>query len=316
VKLALRGLLVLVAAFAVAQTGAAAPARTRLVARPGTAIFWTPRAGLLGIGYCKRAGRCVRGAIERTTDRGRSYHVVLRAHAPITEIDRVGPHGAIVTAADGAAWRTLDGGRTWRTFTFRPRFWATPRVALRFHVFFQKGVQKLALSVTHDSGRTWRRLTDPCNRAVIYNVYADAVTPKLWWILCVGRPAGGTMEKAIFRTRDGGKSWQAGAAYLLGPPQHVAGRIGLNGYPNGLAFAPNGFGFVTESQGTLYVTRDGARHFRRLPTVARPNHDSAGGSAAFSNGVGYVLLAAGFSERLVATRDFGRTWRVVHRWRG
>ena len=213
-KPAFRGLLVLVAAAIVTQAGAAAPARTRLVARPGSAIFWTSHRGLLGVGYCvPQANRCGRGAIERTTDGGRSYRVVLHAHAPITEIDKVGPHGAIVTAAGGNAWRTLDGGRTWRRFIFEPRSWATPKVALRFRAYFQNGEPKLGLSVTHDGGRTWQRLADPCNRTVKYDVYADPVTPKLWWLVCLGLPAGGTMEKAVFRTHNGGKTWQEGASY-------------------------------------------------------------------------------------------------------
>jgi photosystem II stability/assembly factor-like uncharacterized protein len=314
VKPAVRGLLVLVVAAIVVQTGAAAP---RLVTRPATAIFWTPRAGLLGVGYCvPQSSRCVRGAIERTTDGGRTYHVVLRARAAITEIDKVGSRGAIVTAANGDAWRTLDGARTWHRFTFKPRFWVTPKIALQFLAYLRGNAQKLALSVTHDGGRSWRLVTDPCNRTVTYNAYAAPVTPKLWWILCTGLPAGGTMEKVIFRTHDGGKTWQEGAANLEPPRGTAHGGIRFIGYPNGLAFAGNGFGLLTESQGTLYVTRDGGAHFQALPKVARPNLDSAAGAAAFSGGVGYVLFTAGSQARLVATHDHGRTWDVVRRWRG
>lgn len=316
-KLALRGLLVLVVAAAVTQSGAAAPVRAGLAMRPGSIIFWTPRVGLLGVGYCApRTDRCPRGAVELTTDGARTYRVSLRTHAPITGIDKVGPHGAIVTSADGGAWRTLDGGRTWRAFDFEQRFWATPKIALRVRAYFQKGVQELGLSVTHDGGRTWRRLADPCNRTVKYNVYPDVVTPKLWWIVCVGLPAGGTMEKVIFRTLDGGQTWKEGAANLESPRGSVHGGIRFTGYPNGLSFARNGFGFLTESQGPLYVTRDGGLHFRALPKVGRPNLDYGLGSAAFSGGSGYVLLRAGVSERMLATRDFGSTWHLVRRWSG
>jgi photosystem II stability/assembly factor-like uncharacterized protein len=316
VKPALRGLLVLVVAAAATQTGAAAPATT-LVARPGSVIFWTPRVGLLGVGYCvPRTARCVRGAIERTTDGGRTYHVALRTRGAVTEIDRVGPRGAIVTAAGAGALRTLDGGRTWRPFVFDPYFWATPRVAVRFKAYFTKYDEKLALSVTHDGGRTWRRVADPCNHTVTANAYADPVTPKLWWIVCLGQPAAGTMEKAIFRTRDGGNTWQAGAANLVPPRGTAHGGIRFNGDLNGLAFARNGFGLLTASQGTPYVTRDGGEHFTALPKVGRPYVDFGAGSAAFAGGVGYVLLTAGFAERLAATHDFGRTWHVVRRWSG
>ena len=314
-KLALRGLLVLVVAGVVTQSGSAAPGRARLVTRPGSVIFWTPRVGLIGVGFCApRANRCAQGAMERTTDGARTYRIVLHARAPITGIDKVGPYGAIVTSQDGGAWRTLDRGRTWRPFVYEQRFWANPEIAVRIKTYFPKNVQKLALSVTHDGGRTWRRLPDPCNRTVTYNIYPDLVTPKLWWLVCVGLPAGGTMEKVIFRTRDGGRTWEEGAANLEPPRGTAHGGLRFTGYPNGLSFARNGFGLLTESQGPVYSTRDGGLHFRALPKVGRPSLDYDAGSAAFSNGVGYVLLRAGYSERMLATRDFGRTWHLVRRW--
>jgi photosystem II stability/assembly factor-like uncharacterized protein len=315
VRLVVRGLLVLAAAAVIAQSGAAAPARTQLVTRPGSVIFWNPRVGLLGVGYCvPGVGRCRGGAVERTTDGGRTYHVALRTRQPVTALLKVGSHGAIATPYGGLAWRTLDGGRTWRHFLFKPYFWATPQIALRFDAYYHGSTQLIALRVTHDGGRTFRRLTDPCNDAVTFNAYADLVTPKLWWILCVGRPAGGTSDKAVFRTRDGGKTWQTGAANLGPPNLRVHGGIGLFGYPNGLAFARNGFGIVTESQGTLYVTRDGGLRFHAHREVQRSDSDFDRAAAALSSGTGYVLLTAGFKARLVETRDFGGTWNVVRRW--
>jgi photosystem II stability/assembly factor-like uncharacterized protein len=315
VRLAVRGLLVLVVAALAAQPGAAAPARARLVTRPTSAIFWNPQVGLLGTGNClPRVDHCVGGAVERTTDGGSTYHVVLRTRRPVIEIATVGPQGAIALPASGRAWRTLDGGRTWHQVAYRPFFWATPRIALRFDAYYQGDTSKLALRVTHDGGRTFQRLVDPCNSTVTYNAYANPVTPKLWWIVCVGLPAGGTMEKAIFRTLDGGKTWHERAANLTPPRGTAHGGINFNGYPNGLAFARNGFGLLTESQGPLYVTRDGGQHFHGRPKVERPAGDVGRSAAAFSNGVGYVLLTAGFPARLVETHDFGRTWHVVRRW--
>jgi len=315
-KLALRGLLVVVV-FTVAVTQAGAAARARLVTRIVSAVFWTPQEGVLAVRYCvPGSDHCVRGAVERTTDGGRTYRVVLRTKGPVTDVEKVGSRGAIATPLGGQAWRTLDGGRTWRPFTFEPWFWAAPRIALRFDRYYMRNKPLLALRVTHDGGRTWRSHANPCNQTVAFNVYADPVTPKLWWIVCVGQPAGGTMDKAVFHTQDGGKTWRAGAANLASLRRGAHGGIGLFGYPVGLAFARNGFGLVIEGGGKVYVTRDGGVHFHAAPKVERPDIDFGRSAAAFSNGVGYVLLTAGFPARLVATHDSGRTWHVVRRWRG
>lgn len=314
-KPALRVLLVVVAAAVVTQAGAAAPARTKLFTRPNVVVFWNARAGLLGVGYCARGvSRCAGGAVQRTSDGGRTFHVVLRAPKPIVDIERVGSRGAIAVPSVGEAWRTLDGGRTWRKLVFRPMFWASPRVSVRVDAYYKRRTQQLALRLSNDGARTYRRLANPCNRIVTYNAYVDLVTPKLWWMICVGQPAGGTMDKAIFRTRDGGKTWQAGAANLVSQRRGAHGGLGTYGYPNGLAFAKNGFGLVTESSGTLFITRDGGRSFHPDRKVDRPNVDYAAGAAAFSDGAAYVLLKAGLPARLSETHDFGRTWRVVRRW--
>jgi photosystem II stability/assembly factor-like uncharacterized protein len=314
-RLMLRGLLVVAVSAAVVAQAGAAPAR--LVTRAVSAVFWTPQQGLVAVRYCTPgSSHCGRGAVARTTDGGRTYRVILRTRHPITDVERMGPHGAVITPLFSDALRTVDGGRTWRPFTFEPWFWATPRIAFRIDRYYARDTPLLALRVTHDGGRTWRRLADPCNQTVADNAYADLVTPKLWWMVCVGRPAGGTMDKAVFRTRDGGKTWQPGAADLSSLRRGAHGGIGSFGYPVGVAFAPNGFGLLIEGSGKVYVTRDGGSNFHVAPGVERPDIDYARSAAVFSNGVAYVLLTAGFPARLVATHDFGRTWHVVRRWRG
>ena len=83
----------------------------------------------------------------------------------------------------------------------------------------------------------------------------------------------------------------------------------------GAAFASDGFGLVWESRGTLYITRDGGDHWTARTDIAEPEIDFGGGGAAFPGGRGLVFLGRGDrSGRLLATRDFGRTWRILHRW--
>jgi photosystem II stability/assembly factor-like uncharacterized protein len=319
-KLALRGLLVLVVAGMATQMGSAASTRMRLVNSPGSFILWNAHDGLLGVERCDpRAGSCVSGAVERTSDGGRTYHDVLRTRRPIGVLRTFGRHGAIATTVDGPSWRTLDRGRTWHRVASGSlsSYWLTSRIGVSFRSYVVRNQEHLALRVTHDGGRTWQRQPDPCEKAIAFNALADLVTPDRWWVACLGQGGMGNEDKAIFRTRDAGKTWEAGAAtMLISHRRGQHGGISEYGYPAGLAFAPGGWGLLTETRGTLYVTRDGGVHWRAEPRVARPELDFAGGAAAFQGGIGYVLLTDHFAGRLLETRDYGRTWQVVRRWRG
>jgi photosystem II stability/assembly factor-like uncharacterized protein len=322
VRLVLRALLVAVVAAVATQSGAAAPTRMRLGTAPYSLVLWNQHDGLLGVGTCDVAsdvheGACVSGAVERTSDGGRTYHVVLRTRRPVGFLQTVGANGAIATTLRDESWRTLDGGQTWRHVASKPVVeWLNPRFGIRFRSYFVHNRGRLALLVTHDGGHTWERRRDPCDQAITFNAFADPVSPQTWWVACLGQPGAGNEDKAIYRTRNAGRTWLAGAAALLIRPhgsQH--GGIQEYGYPAGLAFAPEGWGLLTESRGTLYVTRDGGMRFQAEPKVARPEVDFAGGAAAFRGGIGYVLLVHGPQPRLLATRDYGRTWTVVRRWR-
>jgi photosystem II stability/assembly factor-like uncharacterized protein len=313
VKLALRALLLVVAVAVVAQAGVAAYGSTAPVTVPDSVVFWNPHDGLLAADECRRpATVCNHGVVELTTDGGRTYRVVFRAQGTLG-MQTLGAEGAIASTAAGKAWRTLDGGRTWRAVSAKTAAdWLDPRVGVRFRSYEAHNHGALAMLVTQNGGSTWERRPDPCKGSVTFRGIADLVTPKLWWIACVGEGGAGNEDKAIYRSRDGGRTWEAGAATDLAPRAH--GGISSYGYPAALAFSPGGWGLLTESRGTLYVTRDGGMHFHAEPQVARPEIDFAGGAAAFRGGVGYVFLSDNAHPRLLETHDFGRTWRVVRRW--
>jgi photosystem II stability/assembly factor-like uncharacterized protein len=320
VKLALRALvLVMVAAAAVTQVGAAVPAATRIAVLPYSFVQWNQHDGLIGVGRCHGVSGgidgCVSGAVYRTSDGGRTYHVVLRTPQPIGYLQTIGANGAVATTFHNDSWRTLDGGKTWQKVASNPAVdWLNPQVGVRFSSSDSHGA--LAMLVTRDGGRTWTHQRGPCQKGdVAFNASADLVTQQLWWVVCEGQPGAGNEDKAIYRTRNGGKTWQAAAATVFaGNGEHEHGGISSYGYPDGLAFAPDGWGLLTESRGTLYVSRDGGTSFHAEPRVAHPEVDFAGGAAVFNGGVGFVFLGE-LHPRLIETHDHGRTWQVVRRWR-
>jgi photosystem II stability/assembly factor-like uncharacterized protein len=257
---------------------------------------------------------CGTGAVELTTDGGRTYHVILRTQRPVVGLQPIGPRGALARVYRHNAQRTLDRGRTWTEWPMRDGVsFATPTIALGFRIAQARNTIRLRLLHTSDGGHSWERLPTPphCFSA---SPLLDLVNAQLGWMLCGGQPGAGNEAKSVYRTADGGRTWSE----LTSTPMTgrlPRGGIGSLGYPVGISFARNGFGLMWESRGTLYVTRDGGKTWRTHSRFAMFDVDFGLGGSAFANGTGFVLLQhAGTARRLIETRDYGRSWHLVRSW--
>jgi hypothetical protein len=267
------------------SAAAAAPARTHdrlphsaLV--PNAVAFLDRRHGLVGTGWegcVNKARHCrLQGTISLTSDGGKTWRVVLHIRRPVV---------AVAYFHDALFART-DRGQT---------YWADA------------------------SARRWRRRTPLsfkgyCPEGWNAGISAELVDTNIVvpWSICVGLRGGGNEAKAVYR----GKKRVAFTPTAL---HRGYGGISEYGYAAGIAGAHDRFGIIWETRGTLYVTRDGGRNWHGLPKVARPEIDFGywADVGAYPRGTGFVLLSIGGGEkrRLIETRDAGRTWRVVHRWR-
>ena len=287
----------LVAALGLIALSAAAGAPARRSASlppsavvPNTVAFIDRMHGILGTGWegcANKAWHChLQGTISVTSDGGKTWRVVLHTRRPVVAVD---------SFHDGD-YALLDNGRTLTAAAAQPRRWQlTGRHPLAFNGYCPKGWQS---GFTADF------------------VDTNIATP---WSICVGQPGAGNEAKAVYR----GTKRVAFTAMTGGPSR---GGISSYGYAAGISGVPSprgsgisGFGVIWETRGTLYVTRDGGRHWRALPKVARPEVDFGDWADAdvYPSGTAFVLLSYGGSEkrRLIETTDAGRTWRVVHRWR-
>jgi hypothetical protein len=204
-----------------------------------------------------------------------------------------------------------------------------------------------AIAVTSDGGKTWRVVRRIDRRVVAVAFFHDAYyvqlengrlvsgqsgsrnvfdgyCPKRWtagfsadivdtnidtpWSICVGQPGAGNQAKAVYR----GKKR---VAYTPFAAHGGYGGISIYGYPVGIAGTHSGFGIIWETRGTLYVTRDGGRHWHALPKVAQPELDFGQWADVVWGRLGFVLLLRNGHSRLLETTDAGHEWRVVHRWR-
>jgi hypothetical protein len=236
-------------------------------------------------------------------------------------------HGVLGTGWDGCVNRgwhcrlqgtisvTSNGGETWRV-VLRTR---QPVIALAF--FHDSYYAQLldGKSLWSDTEATrWRQLK---------RLSFDGYCPKGWnpgytaefvdtnigtpWSICARQPGVGNEAKAVYR----------GKKRVTFTPMTGRGHGGISsyGYPSGIAGTHGGFGIIWESRGTLYVTHDGGHRWHALPKVARPEVDfGQWADTGLGAGTAFVVLAIGDSERrrLIETTNAGRTWHVVHRWRG
>jgi photosystem II stability/assembly factor-like uncharacterized protein len=205
---------------------------------------------------------------------------------------------------------TTDGGRTWKVLLRTPR----PVVSVSIHGRSEQAVFDDGETIgSSDGGRHWAPVVVPIGGGEIGPCPAGTVSHSSgdWW-LCTTQGSAGNMGKSVYRMTPNGPRRVANTPFA----GRGHGGISGYGYPQGIAMAPDGFGLIWESRGTLYVTRDGGSHWTGLPKVARPEVDFGISANALREGVGFVVLAQGGSEvrRLIATADAGRSWHVVRRW--
>ena len=209
---------------------------------------------------------------------------------------------------------TSDAGRTWTVLLRTPR----PVVSVSIDGRHERARFDDGETIgSSDGGSHWVPVVVPPGPGQYAPCPAGTTAyVVLGWALCTTQASTGSQGKAVYRL--GSHGWRRVAYTPFAPPTGKAyGGIDMYGYPQGLAMAHDGFGIIWESRGTLYVTRNGGSHWTGLPRVARPEIDFGMSGVALRDGVGFVVLATGGTEkrRLLETTDAGRTWRVVHVWR-
>jgi photosystem II stability/assembly factor-like uncharacterized protein len=289
---------ILAAAVALLVAGGAGSSRPPRF-EPQSLAFWDVRHGIVS-GYRFPSRRWV---VLLTSDGGRTWRTARRGLGPygIAAV-RGGSDGWI--AMPGALLHTDDRGRTWSTFS-RARIVEPSFASARDGWAFARGT----LVATHDGGVVWRPLRQPCARSVDPLSQLSLATPTHGWILCLSQPGTGMQLKALYETRDGGRTWRLRASSLFGRPRR--GNLPTTGYGDAISFLDDGHGWLAESRGAFSETRNGGSDWRPLP-LSKPELVEAHDAELLSDGVGIALIY--YSRRLAVTYDGGRTWRYVTRF--
>jgi photosystem II stability/assembly factor-like uncharacterized protein len=220
------------------------------------------------------------------------------------------PHEFYFGAVNGGVWKTIDGGRVWKpVFDSQPvasigaiavapsapdvLYVGSGESTLRDSVGYGNGIYK-----STDAGKTWTHVgLDDTQH--IGKIAVDPTNPDIVFVAAIGHLYAANPDRGVFRSKDGGKSWQkvlfknedVGAVdVVIDPtnPQVVYAGLWNTRRPPWFTYAPtNGPG------GGLYKSTDGGDTWNQL------------GNGLPAEGIGRtgIAVAPSHSQRVYAVVD-------------
>jgi len=239
-----------------------------------------------------------------------------------------------MAANNGGVWKSTDYGRVWTPiFDDQPTgsigaLAVAPSDPSVIYVGSGEGLQRPDLSVgdgvykSTDAGKTWHHLGLSDGRQIAA-ILVDPSDSKRLFVAVLGHPYGPNAERGVFRSLDGGETWQkvlfkdedTGAADLAFDPRDPrkiyavlwSARQGPWEYGNEYEAAGSG----------LFVSTDGGKNWRHLSKglpAAEEGLGRIGIAVAPSDGKRmYAVVEAGRGEGgLFRSEDAGESWKRVN----
>jgi len=236
---------------------------------------------------------------------------------------------------NGGVWKTTDYGRVWTPIFDAESTGSIGAIAIApsdprtLYVGSGEGLQRPDLSVgdgiykSTDGGATWRHLGGALRDGQqIPAIIVDPRDPNRVFAAVLGHPYGANEERGIFRSTNGGETWQkvlyrdenTGAmdlAFSPANPQTVFAVLWS------ARQAPWEAGWVLSKNNGLYKSTDGGTTWRQI-TAGLPGADDGLGRIGLATspsepGRMYAIVGAGQGKGgLYRSDDGGESWRLVN----
>jgi photosystem II stability/assembly factor-like uncharacterized protein len=233
-------------------------------------------------------------------------------------------------SVDGGVWRTSDAGRTWNPiFDSQPIgsigaiavapsnpdviYVGSGEADMRSDIGYGNGMYK-----STDAGKSWTHIGLADSRQIA-RILVDPADPNKVFVAALGHAYGPNTERGVFRSEDGGASWQrilfhdenTGAIDLAFEPGNTSAI-----YATLLQTRRPPWNVYPPSKGPgsgLYRSRDGGDHWERVTGHGLPAEEVGRIGVAFapSNPKRIYLIIDAKAGGLYRSDDGGQTWQLM-----
>jgi len=230
----------------------------------------------------------------------------------------------------GGVWKTNDAGRTWNPIFDEEPIASIGAIAVAPSnadvIYAGSGEADMRSSISYgngmykstDAGKTWAHIGLEDSRQIA-RILVDPNDSERVFVAALGHAYGPNKERGVFRSNDGGKTWQqvlfkdenTGAIDLAmepGNPKNMYAALLQTRRPPWSIYPPS------KGPGTgLYRSKDGGEHWEQLTGHGLPSEELGRAGIAFapSNPKRIYLIADAKEGGLYRSDDGGETWARV-----